>query len=634
MFPERAMKPFSLHSLRRKFILGASIGLGTASLALLGLMAALYQHQLSQERSQASREINHLLEAALENAMLKRDLPGLRDIIDRLGRQQGARGAMIIAPDGEIRFASNPAHLGKHFTLPRQYMDAMSRPGGGPLPAIFTVDEQGHEVMRSLNPVRNQARCATCHGDPASRPMNGLLVVDYDATPIRRQAALSAVALAGMGLFLLAATLFGSAWFIHRYVLRPASRLADLSRALSDGRLDSRVQLDGDDELAQLGNTFNNMAQRLQEHIRRVDEQEAFLEALVDAIPDGIRVIDAETFEIVLDNRAYRRLLALPDEARTRGTTCHASSHGRDTPCPAYLARCPISETALTQAPLKTLMEFNRADGGKTKVEVFAAPMAARLDGHERRYVVESSRDLRQVVAFSQEQRLAEVALLATGVAHEIHNPLTSIRIALHATRRITDADPAQYATINDYLRLVDQEIDRCIDVTARLLKLGAAPTPSPQLVDINRAADETLSLLAWEARERGVEIATDWLEPAPRALATDADVRMIALNLIQNALHAMPGGGRLTVGSRRDAEGVGLYVEDTGVGISELDRQHIFEPFFSQRADGVRGTGLGLSICEAVAASHGGRIACASTLGRGSRFSLILPDPSRQDMS
>lgn len=626
------MKTFSLNSLRRKFILGASIGLGTASLALLGLMAALYQHQLSQERSQASRELNHLLEAALENAMLKRDLPGLREIIDRLGQQNGARGAMIVAPDGEIRFASNPARLGKRFTPPVTQIPSDAPAASKSLSAIFTTDEQGNEVMRSLNPVLNQERCRACHGDPALRPVNGLLVVDYDATPIRRQAALSAAALAGMGLFLLACTLFGSAWFIHRYVLRPTSRLAELSRSLSDGRLDSRVQLEGDDELAQLGRTFNDMAQRLQEHIRRVAEQEAFMEALVDAIPDGIRVIDADTFEIVLDNRAYRRLLALPEDARTRGTTCHASSHGRDTPCPAYLARCPIIETQATQAPLKTLMEFSRADGGRTKVEVFAAPMSARLDGRERRYVVESSRDMRQVVAFSQEQRLAEIALLATGVAHEIHNPLTSIRIALHATQRITDADPAHYATISHYLGLVDQEIDRCIDVTARLLKLGAAPTPSPQLVDINRAADETLSLLAWEARERGVEIATAWHEPAPQVLANDADVRTIALNLIQNALHAMPHGGRLSVGTRRDASGVSLFVEDTGVGISELDRAHIFEPFFSRRADGVRGTGLGLAICEAVAVSHGGRVECVSALGQGSRFSLVLPDPAIED--
>ncbi len=242
--------------------------------------------------------------------------------------------------------------------------------------------------------------------------------------------------------------------------------------------------------------------------------------------------------------------------------------------------------------------------------------------------MVESSRDLRQVVSFSQGQRLAEVALLATGVAHEIHNPLTSIRIALHATQRITDSDPTLYATVRDYLHLVDQEIDRCIDVTSRLLKLGAPPPPSPQLIDVNQGAAETLSLLRWEAEERGVVLETEWLAPAPQVLATDSDLRMISLNLIQNALHAMPKGGRLKVGTKRGDGWISLYFEDTGVGISEHDRQHIFEPFFSRRADGVRGTGLGLAICDAVARGHGGRIECVSEPFAGSRFSLILPDP------
>lgn len=627
------MKRFMLHSLRHKFLVGAGLGLGAMSLALLGLMAALYQYQLTQERSQASREINYLLEAALENAMLKRDLPGLRAIIDRLGQQNGARGAMIVAPDGEIRFSSNPERLGKRFDTPvPTTCEGCGLDTEKPMTSLFITDEYGKEVMRSLNPVPNQARCSGCHGDPATHPVNGLLVVDYDATPIRRQAALSAAAMAGMGLFLLACTLLGSAWFIHRYVLRPTSRLTQLSRALSEGRLDSRVTLEGDDELAQLGKTFNDMAQRLQEHIRRVGEQEAFLEALVDAIPDGIRVIDAVTFKIVLDNQAYRDLLALPDSAKSRGVACHASSHGRDTPCPNYLARCPILETMKTDTAMKTLMEFNRADGGKTKVEVFAAPMTASHEGRTQRYIVESARDLRQVVAFSQEQRLGEIALLATGVAHEIHNPLTSIRIALHSTLRLTEADPEQFSSVREYLRLVDQEIDRCIDVTDRLLKLGAAPPPSPQLVDLGKAVGETLSLLAWEARERGVVIETRWPDPAPHVLANDADLRMIALNLIQNALHAMPKGGRLSIDMAQADGWIVLHFADTGVGISAHDLQHIFEPFFSRRADGVRGTGLGLAICEAIATGHGGRIECTSELGIGSHFSVYLPDPSPPD--
>lgn len=138
--------------------------------------------------------------------------------------------------------------------------------------------------------------------------------------------------------------------------------------------------------------------------------------------------------------------------------------------------------------------------------------------------------------------------------------------------------------------------------------------------------------MLAWEARERGVTVETHWPKVTPRVLANDADLRMLALNLIQNALHAMPKGGRLNIAVEQAPGWIGIHFEDTGVGISAHDREHIFEPFFSRRADGVRGTGLGLAICEAIATSHGGHIECVSQIGAGSRFSVFFPDPALPD--
>ena len=611
-------------SLRQKFIAGAAAGLTALSLAMLVLVASLYQHQLSQERSQASRELNRLLQAALENAMLKRDLPGLREVVQRLGEQEGVHNAMILTPQGEVRFASDPFLLGQRFPLPPQTAAATDT-----LATLFTRDFRGRDVMRSINPVRNKPACTGCHGTPETHPINGILVVDYDAAPIRHKAVISAATLGGMGLLLLLLTLLGSTWFFRRHILSPVSQLASASRALSAGRLDTRVRLPGHDELSHLGDTFNTMAANLQEQVRRTREQELFLQSLVDAIPDGVRVIDTQTFEIVLDNIAYREQLGLPAGVEARGQTCHASSHGRDTPCPAALAVCPIHEIGEDPQPVKTLMEFCRQDGRKTKVEVFAAPMLALKDDQMRQYIVESSRDLHRLTTFSQEQRLAEMARLATGVAHEIHNPLTSIRIALHATERAFEAEPEKFSIFREYLQLVDQEIDRCIDVTERLLKLGMRPPTSPQLVDMNRAVRETLSLEHWEIKELGVTLVTDWHEPAPHVLASDTEVRMIALNLIQNALHAMPKGGRLEIRTEREASGwVQLTVADTGVGISPQDAVRVFEPFFSHRADGVNGTGLGLPICKTVLENYGGRIEFSSQPNQGSTFRVRFPPP------
>jgi signal transduction histidine kinase len=622
-------------SLRHKFLLGAAAGLVALSLALVGLAAALYQHQLTQERSQASREVNRLLQAAMENAMLKRDLVGLREIVTQMGQQTGVRGAMIVAPDGEIRFASDPAWVGRPFPFqpgepcpdcPAQSL-ALAEPAL--LTTRFTLDAQGREVMRSFNPVANKPICAGCHGEPAARPINGILVVDYDAAPIRRQAILSAMSLAGMGSVLLLATLLGGAWFIRRYVLLPVARLADASRELAAGHLESRTHLSGDDELADLGHTFDQMADNLQTLIRRTREQQAFLQALVDAIPDGIRVIDSETFRIVIDNQAYRDQIGLAPGASHAGMPCHVSSFGQPTPCPPSMVCCPLHEIDKTGQPCKTLMNFSRVPGDARRVEVFAAPMRARVEGVEKRFVVESSRDLVKMLKFSQEQKLAEMARLATGVAHEIHNPLASIRLALHAMLRDADADEERFGPLRDYLRMVNGEIDRCIQVTEHLLKLGMTPSTTPQLVAVNPAVEDTLSLLAWEAGEDKVSIVQDLETPTPRVFATDSELRAVVLNLAQNALHAMPDGGHLRVSTRHVGEQVEIVFEDTGVGITAEDAPHVFEPFFSHRADGQSGTGLGLSICRSIIEGYGGGISFDSQPGRGSRFVVRLPEAS-----
>lgn len=625
------MSLFPLTSLRHKFLVGAAAGLVTLSLALLGLAAALYQFQLGQERSQASREINRLLQAALENAMLKRDLPGLREIVARLGRQSGVKGAMIVAPSGEIRFSSDEFLLGKPFPLQEQgiCLDCPHDAGEGPLATLFTLDAQGREVMRSLNPLANKPQCAGCHGDPGAHPLNGVLVVDYDAVPIRRQAALSAVSLAGMGGVLLLVTLLGGAWFIRRYVLLPVARLSAASRALAEGHLERRSDLAGQDELAELGHTFDHMADNLQRQMRRVQEQEAFLQALVDAIPDGIRVIDRETFRIELDNQAYRDQIGPAGGGSHAGQPCHASSHGLNSPCTPTLMLCPVHEISRTGLPCKTLMTYARSDGGQRHVEVFAAPLATSVEGVTRRFVVESSRDLDQALKFSQEQKLAEMARLATGVAHEIYNPLASIRIALHTMMRASEQDPERLSVINEYLHMVDGEIDRCIAITESLLKLGMAPPPTPQLVAVNPAVTETLSLLAWEANEGKITLSTDLAIPTPRILASDSELRTLVLNLAQNAFHAMPEGGVLRVSTSQTSEWVEIRFEDTGVGISTADLQHIFDPFFSRRADGQRGTGLGLSICRSIVDAFDGHIHVESRPGQGSRFTLRLPEAS-----
>ena len=199
--------------------------------------------------------------------------------------------------------------------------------------------------------------------------------------------------------------------------------------------------------------------------------------------------------------------------------------------------------------------------------------------------------------------------------------------MALHAVNNSLPAADELDPEVHGYLDMVDKEVDKCIEVTERLLKLSEHPSNAQELVELAPAVGETLSLLKWEAGEHKIDL-IELIEPGVRVLASDSEVRMMVWNLALNAFHAMPEGGKFEISAVQKDGRIEMHFIDNGMGISEINRQRIFDPFFSQRADGERGTGLGLSITRAIVESHGGTIAVESEVGEGSRFIIRMPDP------
>lgn len=610
---EGARSPLKRHILTR-LLLAA----GLLSALLLVAFLTAYRSQLVGERSRASLGFNLLLQAALENAMLKRDVPGLADIVARLGSQPGIHGVMILNPLGDVRFASASERIG------RKLPELVPAPDAPPS-ADFHVDSDGREVLRSINPVRNQPPCAPCHGPAAGHPVNGILVVDYDAGEIRAQAWKSALAFAAAGIAVLALIMAVLWRSLNRRVLEPVAALGAASAALEQGRLAERVHLEGDDELAELGRSFNRMAGQLEAQLARVRAHETYLQQILDGLPDGVRVIRAADLQVVLANRAFCEQVGRP-ASDVCGQPCHLSSHGLATHCAPTLVVCPLAELKESGTSLKSTHHHRRADGSQFPVEIHAMRVELDDGSGPQPYLVEAVRDLGQAARISHEQRLSELGLLAAGIAHEIHNPLGSVRLGVQGLSREMAAGRATPEQIIDYLGLIDQEIDNCIAVTRRLLLLARPPSGSLQLVVINDALNDTLRLLAFDADTRGIAQSGEVPDEPLRLLADEAELRMIFLNLAQNAHHAMPGGGTLRARLVRDGDHALIEVADSGVGMAPETVARIFDPFFSQRADGVAGTGLGLTIVKNFVERMGGTLAVASTLGQGTRFTIRLP--------
>lgn len=627
------MRHWIAHSLNRKFIVAAAAGLLTVSLIFLLAFITLYHSQLREERTVRASEVNRLLQAVLVNAMLKRDLPGLREIVDGLGQEPSIRQAMILNPTGEVRFASDHRLIGTQLAesvgtecpscLPRSALSQETQ---------FTLtDSQGRDFLRAVHPVHNQPRCVQCHGPTEFNPINGILVIDHEAETLRARTLHSTGLLMGSGAVVVLLSVAGGWWFIDRFVLKPVARLAQGANALASGQLDTRISATSADEIGQLGATFNRMADSLAHHITTVQEQKTFLQNLIDAIPDGIRVIGPD-YRVILANQSYCQQLG-QTASQVIGAACYRSSHQRDNPCPPHLITCPLAEIAKTGQPIKTLQSFTRDPGSPLHVEVYGAPMRACENGQDARYVVESIRDLAKQLQYSHQQKHATLSQLAAGVAHEIRNPLASIRIALDTLFKLRDNAVRDDEQLYEYLHLADRQIDRCIDITERLLRLSLPPGHSPDLVSINSALQDTVSLMKLEALQRHVTIELALTENDARTVASDSEIRIVIVNMVQNAFHAMPQGGLLQVSSQIAGPQVTMSFTDSGTGIRPEDLPYIFDPFFSHRADGGRGTGLGLPICRAIVERWGGTITVATQLDQGSRFTVQLPNADTADL-
>ena len=221
----------------------------------------------------------------------------------------------------------------------------------------------------------------------------------------------------------------------------------------------------------------------------------------------------------------------------------------------------------------------------------------------------------------AQSQRLASLGSLAAGVAHEIRNPLSSIKgFATYFKERYRDnPDDSQTADI------MVQEVDRLNRVIGQLLDYARPMTMNRRETAIQTVIQHALRMIESQAREKGVVIQTE-LQADVAALLIDPDrIKQVFLNLYLNAIGAMEGGGILSVAllSMTDRR-IRIEVRDTGVGIDPKNLDRIFDPYFTTKSSG---TGLGLAIVQKIIEAHRGEIQVASTPGLGTTVSVILPE-------
>ena len=221
-----------------------------------------------------------------------------------------------------------------------------------------------------------------------------------------------------------------------------------------------------------------------------------------------------------------------------------------------------------------------------------------------------------------------EIARLAGGLAHEIKNPLSTIRLNMELLAEdFTDSDNPRERRALAKVKVVQRECQRLHDLLDNFLDFAKVRRLALQPTNLNQQVRRVLDFFKPEAREAGIELVDYLAGDLPTVLLDQEAFHGALLNLLLNAEQAMPDGGQLVVRTSATGDGVALDLIDTGCGMDERTRQHIFDAFFSTKSGG---SGLGLPTARKIIEAHGGQIRVQSEPGRGTQFTIRLPVPAR----
>lgn len=245
-------------------------------------------------------------------------------------------------------------------------------------------------------------------------------------------------------------------------------------------------------------------------------------------------------------------------------------------------------------------------------------------------YMALLERDMEDQARILHQDKMISLGRLAASVVHEINNPLSGILNYVRLMKRAVDRgeiDAARIDKFSRYLDIVDREISRCSHITGNLLAYTRKSPPSFETVSIGDLLNRCILLCAHKLELQKIEINTDIPQNLPAVRGDVNQLQQCVLNLIFNAIDAMPKGGRLTLRAGFDASENGLFidVEDTGKGVIESNRQQIFDPFYTTKQEGY-GVGLGLSTVKEIMQRHGGKVQLTQTSDQGSIFQLVVP--------
>jgi two-component system NtrC family sensor kinase len=224
-----------------------------------------------------------------------------------------------------------------------------------------------------------------------------------------------------------------------------------------------------------------------------------------------------------------------------------------------------------------------------------------------------------------QAEKLTSLGQLAASIAHEVNNPLSGVLVYTQLISKKLRGGGIDNNVALDYLNKMESELTRSTKLVQNLLDFARQSSPKFQQTNLNTVVNRAYDLASHTAELQNVEVIKELFPSLPEITADADQLQQVFMNLILNAIQAMPQGGRLILRSSVDNNRVKIEVKDTGRGISPENMNKLFTPFFTTKPE-VKGVGLGLAIAYGIIQRHKGKIEVQSKVGEGATFTVYLP--------
>jgi PAS domain S-box-containing protein len=502
------------------------------------------------------------------------------------------------------------------------------------------ITKTGQAYYARMRAIYAEAECLQCHGVPADAPADmkniyGIAggygyregdVVAADTIYIPVGFSFVRIKEAAWLTFLVAIVSLFFLWGLF-YLLFNRTVVLELKGLLSTFRNipgptsgdDVVLPLTTGDEVVQLKRAFEIAALELQQTHNNLKASETKYRLMFETSQDTIIIVDDK--ERVRDiNSAGIALFGFMDRAEALSMETYFQIFF-DTRDAAKFARA-IKEKGFVNG-----LGVEMVDRQGNKMSIMVSATARRDENGAFAGITAMLRDVTEMrrmdTYLAQAEKLASIGQLASGVAHEINNPLGVIQCYANLIAKSHPPDPQILSDVG----IIRKHTDQCRSVVEALLNFSRVAEPRMNKTDINACIEEVIAVLDLQLQKAKFTIERQFEATLPRITVDSNKIKQVLMNLLINASQAIPDGGRIKVktGLIKDGKQLAIAISDTGQGVSKENISKIFDPFFTTKGP-EKGTGLGLSVSYGIVQQHQGSITVDSAHGKGTTFNILLP--------